>query len=288
MKVNKSKLIICIHIFLIIVFSSLSTVWAGVETDTIVSTNWIQQTETGTTNYFAGKVGIGTNDPSAELHVTGSVQVDGIMTVPKQGDVNMGIYTNGLSAGGASGGGGTTNASAVNADFASPTNYTPGSANVDGHLMGIDAALASAGGGGGSSTSVCFRAYCSTNFDIAASSTRKVPIDAEMFDMGSDYDLATNKCFNAPDTGIYIFTVKENDTTTGVGLENHLYTNGVLWLILNGNNNDELGQGECGTTGPVLLNNGDYVEWYIKNSSGSIRTVEGGTINNWFSGYQLK
>jgi hypothetical protein len=56
------------------------------------------------TNYFLGKTGIGTNAPAKQLHVVGDSRMDGGLTVqgslqvPQQGDVAMGVYTNGVSA----------------------------------------------------------------------------------------------------------------------------------------------------------------------------------------------
>lgn len=70
--------------------------------DNLVVTNTVAQTAPVSTNYFLGKVGIGTNKPSAQLHVAGEMKVDGAITLPRQGDVEMGIYTNGASTNGAS------------------------------------------------------------------------------------------------------------------------------------------------------------------------------------------
>ena len=70
--------------------------------DNLVVTNTVAQTAPVSTNYFLGKVGIGTNNPSAQLHVAGEMKVDGAMTLPRQGDVEMGIFANGASTNGAS------------------------------------------------------------------------------------------------------------------------------------------------------------------------------------------
>ena len=72
----------------------------------ITGTNMVRQTSGDGTNYFISNVGIGTNDPSSKLHVVGNATVDGglnvsgAMQIPKQGDVEMGSYTNGQPAGG--------------------------------------------------------------------------------------------------------------------------------------------------------------------------------------------
>jgi hypothetical protein len=67
--------------------------------------DWIAGTNPASTNFFKGKVGVGTNNPTSTLHVVGDMTVTGPMKVPKQGDVSMGSYTNGDSAGGVAGGG---------------------------------------------------------------------------------------------------------------------------------------------------------------------------------------
>ncbi|MEI6972572.1 MAG: hypothetical protein WCL44_13770 [bacterium] len=70
--------------------------------DNLVVTNTFAQTMGGTTNYFLGRIGVGTAQPAADLHVAGSVLVDGAVTLPCQGDVGMGTYTNGASTNGVS------------------------------------------------------------------------------------------------------------------------------------------------------------------------------------------
>ncbi|MEI6807910.1 MAG: tail fiber protein [bacterium] len=77
-------------------------VLGDVTTENVTASNTFKQLSANATNYFLGKVGIGTNKPGAQLHVTGEMKVDGAMTLPRQGDVEMGAYTNGASAAGAS------------------------------------------------------------------------------------------------------------------------------------------------------------------------------------------
>mgnify|MGYP000024875552 CR=1 FL=1 len=70
-----------------------------------VSGDYIHGTQPDGTNYFLGKVGIGTNKPLCQLHVVGDVKVSGPLRVPRQGDLLMGIYTNGDAGDGAYSGG---------------------------------------------------------------------------------------------------------------------------------------------------------------------------------------
>jgi hypothetical protein len=70
--------------------------------DGITATN-IAQVAPGTTNYFLGKLGIGTNNPATPLHVVGNARIDGTLRVFQGSSPagNMGIE--GLSAGPTSG-----------------------------------------------------------------------------------------------------------------------------------------------------------------------------------------
>ena len=63
-------------------------------------TDFIEATNTVSTNVLMGAVGVGTDTPSAKLHVAGDMRVEGAMVIPRQGDVLMGSYTNGLSGDG--------------------------------------------------------------------------------------------------------------------------------------------------------------------------------------------
>jgi cytoskeletal protein CcmA (bactofilin family) len=45
--------------------------------------------------HVAGRLAVGTNAPSAALHVAGSTRLEGAVWVEPQGDLSMGIYTNG-------------------------------------------------------------------------------------------------------------------------------------------------------------------------------------------------
>lgn len=86
--------------------------------DQVTVTNWVHANSAVSTNYFMGTVGIGTNSPRAALQVLGNtdlvggLSVSGAVVVVRQGDVGMGIFTNGVAGGGMSGGlpAGTTGA----------------------------------------------------------------------------------------------------------------------------------------------------------------------------------
>ena len=74
---------------------------AEVASDVLTGSNMVRQISTTGTNYFLANVGIGTNDPKSKLHVLGNadinggLSVSGALVVARQGDVAMGIYTNG-------------------------------------------------------------------------------------------------------------------------------------------------------------------------------------------------
>jgi len=77
--------------------------------DVVVSNSFQQAGETSE-SYFTGSLGVGTNDPASteKLHVVGDTRMDGSLTVsgavevPKQGDINMGGFTNGVADAGVS------------------------------------------------------------------------------------------------------------------------------------------------------------------------------------------
>lgn len=68
--------------------------------DNAVVSNSFHQVGSSEQNYFTGDLGVGTNSPASKLHVAGGLRVDGALTVPKQGDVEMGSFTNGASSAG--------------------------------------------------------------------------------------------------------------------------------------------------------------------------------------------
>lgn len=96
----------------IVVLGTLALAASGLATtvayDDVIVSNHLKQVAGGATNFFLGKLGVGTNAPASDLHVAGDGQVDGELTVsgamrvPKQGDVSMGPYTNGLAEKGTS------------------------------------------------------------------------------------------------------------------------------------------------------------------------------------------
>jgi hypothetical protein len=101
-KLKKSVAAVSVLLLLFCCSSGFASEWAA---DTITGTNMVRQTSPNGTNYLMGKLGIGTNNPTSTLHVIGDMTVTGPVKVPKQGDVSMGSYTNGDSAGGVAGGG---------------------------------------------------------------------------------------------------------------------------------------------------------------------------------------
>ena len=89
----------------VLMIASAGMALAELETDTITISNNLSQTSEVSTNVFMGKLAVGTNDSTTKMTVNGDLLVTGPMNVPKQGDVSMGGYTNGMSVGGISGGG---------------------------------------------------------------------------------------------------------------------------------------------------------------------------------------
>lgn len=70
-------------------------VWAGYDGSSLYGAG-VPFASTGTNQFLisaSGGVGIGTNAPQAQLHVAGSVRIDGPITIERQGDLEMGIFT---------------------------------------------------------------------------------------------------------------------------------------------------------------------------------------------------
>lgn len=88
----------------------LGVVGADVQAQGVVG-DWFEGTVTTATNFFAGRVAVGTNgaptNSAEKLYVYGDARVTGALRVPRQGDVSMGSYTNGDAYAGASGGSGS-------------------------------------------------------------------------------------------------------------------------------------------------------------------------------------
>lgn len=155
-----------------------------------------------------------------------------------------------------------------------------------------------AAGGGNPAASCNFFAYLSVNQLYLATSDNTVAFDTELFDVGNNYDLVTNR-FTAPNTGYYSFTfmvtvaggapivtgdlfyLLKNPTTVPAGL--------TAYDVINSQS------GYC-FTGVFPLNAGDIVEpHYVCNNAGLFTTLYAQDYTAWifpsygtyFSGYQL-
>jgi len=136
-------------------------------------------------------------------------------------------------------------------------------------------------------TGPVFFAYRSSSQSISSSTYTRINFQAEVFDIGSCYDSATNYRFTPNVAGYYWL-----GSTIAVGAPNnrytaYLYKNGSVYMsgidmIGNGSNS----QG-CGFYGIVYANGTtDYFEIYVQGNNAA--TVDGGTYYTYFQGYLVR
>lgn len=136
-------------------------------------------------------------------------------------------------------------------------------------------------------TGPVFFAYRSSSQSISGGTYTRINFQAEVFDIGSCYDSATNYRFTPNVAGYYWL-----GSTIAVGAPNnrytaYLYKNGSVYMsgidmIGNGTNS----QG-CGFSGIVYANGTtDYFEIYIQGNNSA--TVDGGTYPTYFQGYLVR
>jgi len=136
-------------------------------------------------------------------------------------------------------------------------------------------------------TGPVFFAHRSSSQSISGGTYTRINFQAEVFDIGSCYDSATNYRFTPNVAGYYWL-----GSTIACGAPNnrytaYLYKNGSVYMsgidmIGNGVNS----QG-CGFYGIVYANGTtDYFEIYVQGNNST--TVDGGTYYTYFQGYLVR
>jgi hypothetical protein len=141
----------------------------------------------------------------------------------------------------------------------------------------------------GLTVSKAFMAHASTTKTIPDSSFTRVDFGTEVFDLGGDFDNATNHYFVAPYDGIYQFnaTVRLSGITDGDRLIIILYKNGSGWLrgtdiIVGGTSAASISMSVAGQ-----LTASDAVEVRVWHNGGTgVATVDGSSFTH-FSGYMI-
>lgn len=125
---------------------------------------------------------------------------------------------------------------------------------------------------------------------VADSTATKVQHATEVFDVGSDFDNATNYRFVAPITGYYLFTASVGVTNLADGKQviSYLYVDGSVYCsgkaISASAGNDPI----ASTTDVIYLTAGQYVEHYMwHDHGGNISTTVGSEVPTRFSGHLL-
>ncbi|OGV60487.1 MAG: hypothetical protein A2498_06030 [Lentisphaerae bacterium RIFOXYC12_FULL_60_16] len=289
----KKQIRLCLNLLFLMACGS---VLAEIETDIVIATNMIRQTSANGTNYFAGKVGVGTSEPAAKFHVVGNSQVDGAMTVtgamkvPRQGDVSMGVYTNGEAVDGISGGGGVTNHASLNGLSWTNSGHTGTSGKYAGFDTSGNAALLDGGGGGGVAISNLFWVNKNNVNQGSAGDTvfSKITFTNEVYDSFGWWD-APNSRLTVQKSAKYQFTASAG----GGGRYGSTYI--CLSFCVNGQKK-QVGpdtitystgnRGNLVSFAPMDLASNDYVEIYgIINDSYSSGYILGNVTNTWFAGW---
>lgn len=137
-------------------------------------------------------------------------------------------------------------------------------------------------------TNVKSRAYRSTNQSVNSGSLTKVQLDTESFDVGSDFDNATNYRFTAPVTGYYAICAQASlaspvDQTL---LQLDLLKNASDFLrdtaVASGTNTIVAKVSDI-----ALLTASDYLELNVTHTSGSAKNISGGTGMTFLSVHLL-
>ena len=134
------------------------------------------------------------------------------------------------------------------------------------------------------------RVYANTAQNATSGGTTKINFDTEVFDVGDNFD-TTNKRFVAPITGFYRVDVKVNVITTGStaagAVVAQLYVNGGL--VANGTHSI-LGSGASlasEVSDIVYAEKGQYIEGYVRHTSGANDPINVGFIQTTFMGVQF-
>ena len=121
---------------------------------------------------------------------------------------------------------------------------------------------------------VAFKAYRSTSFNFTTT-VSKINLQSESFDVGSDYDNATNYRFNVPVTGYYYIQAKGYLTDPGDANRAlvHIYKNGAAITASQVGVSGAATDPSVDVTNFVYLTAGDYIEIYIQVTTGTIAGI---------------
>ena len=149
--------------------------------------------------------------------------------------------------------------------------------------------LGTASGFGGTNTPA-FEARLSTGPSVPTATWTKVPIDVEIYDVGSCYDNSTNYRFTPTTAGKYVFYVQVGFDSLGDGnyLYASVYKNGsTIWTDGNAINQVATGLGQATRYTISAEANGttDYFEAYGQHNYGSNRDFTAGWC--FFGGYKI-
>lgn len=134
-----------------------------------------------------------------------------------------------------------------------------------------------------------FSAYASAgNYSIPASTFTKLQLNTEVYDLGTEYDNATNYRFTAGTTGKYLVTAAAQISalTSGKKITISIYKNGTAYKSM----------GSQSANGPISnttisavidLSATDYIEIFVHHNEAGALDIQGGADATWAMAQRL-
>lgn len=138
------------------------------------------------------------------------------------------------------------------------------------------------------SMNVKARAYAGTNQSFSNGIGARVMFDTESYDIGSDFDSATNYRFTAPVAGYYLIVVKVGITSPAdqTLMQIDIKKNGSdlfrVSSVSSGTNNTSLNGSDIQS-----LDANDYIDVFFTQSSGTSKNIMSGTGNTFLAVHLL-
>lgn len=128
------------------------------------------------------------------------------------------------------------------------------------------------------------RAYRAAALSLVAATWTKIPVDTKSFDAGGNFDVATNRRYNVPQSGYYQVEaqVALSSTATGQQATIAIYKNGVLLTNGDSTYSSATGQSISSTVSEIVqCNAGDYLEIWAFSTAALAVSV--GSNSNYLS-----
>lgn len=132
-----------------------------------------------------------------------------------------------------------------------------------------------------------FGAYIAGAQNATAGADTKVSFDTEEYDLGSEFDSATNHRFTATKAGKYLFIFTVNlQMAASKQMAAKIFKNGSVAKVSYSNSSGATNQSAT-VTAILSLAISDYVEFYVNNGDASDRAIQLGASLTYASGQRL-